>query len=116
MQVTPLRLHRYTPLALLWVSSLTVAAQVKRTEPDFLAAYSVPIALLVVALLALLVLIGWVWCLVNAAKNGKWVWFVLMLLVNPLFIVYLLFADKRPPSPPPSSSSRAVRTEPYLDR
>ena len=40
-------------------------------------------------------LVLYVWTLVNAAKNGKWVWFVLILLVWPFSIAYLLFADKR---------------------
>jgi len=48
---------------------------------------------------ALLVVIGslvlYVWTLVNAAKNGKWVWFVLILLMWPFCLAYLIFADKR---------------------
>lgn len=28
--------------------------------------------------------------LVNAAKNAKWVWFVLMLLMWPIFLLYVL--------------------------
>jgi hypothetical protein len=38
----------------------------------------------------------YVWCLVSAAKNSKWVWFVLMLLVAPLSLAYALFARKQP--------------------
>jgi hypothetical protein len=37
----------------------------------------------------------YVWALVNAAQNAKWVWFVLVLLVGPLCLVYLLFAYER---------------------
>lgn len=46
----------------------------------------------------LVVVIGfalYVWALVNAAKNAKWVWFVLVLLVWPLCFLYLLFAYER---------------------
>lgn len=55
-------------------------------------------------------LIFYVWTLVNAAKNGKWVWFVLILLVWPVCIAYVLFAKKHPSggrTPLPS------RVEPY---
>ncbi|MEX0960304.1 MAG: hypothetical protein WDZ63_13565 [Burkholderiales bacterium] len=38
----------------------------------------------------------YVWALVNAAQNAKWVWFVLVLLVWPLCFPYLLFAYERP--------------------
>jgi phage shock protein PspC (stress-responsive transcriptional regulator) len=54
---------------------------------------------LIGGLMALTALVAYIWCLVNAAKNGKWVWFVLMIFFQLLFIFYLLFADKRPSSP-----------------
>ena len=42
-------------------------------------------------------LIPYIWALVNAARNAKWVWFVLMLFVAPLCILYLIFAyESRP--------------------
>ena len=48
------------------------------------------------ALVAAILFIGsfafWVWALVDAARNGKWVWFVLTLVFPLLCIVYLLFA------------------------
>ena len=36
--------------------------------------------------------IAYIKSLVNAAKNNKWVWFVLMLLIWPIFILYLISA------------------------
>lgn len=51
----------------------------------------------------------WVWSMVSAAKNGKWVWFVLILIFSPLCLLYLLFADKRPAA---SSGPPRVRREP----
>lgn len=48
-------------------------------------------------LVALGLLAVYVWALANAAKTGRWVWFVLMLFFQPLCLAYLLFADKRPP-------------------
>jgi len=56
------------------------------------------LAAIFLAGLGLLVL--WIWSMVSAAKNGKWVWFVLILIFSPLSLLYLLFADKRPPRPP----------------
>lgn len=59
-----------------------------------------------VLILAAILLVGlgllvlWIWSMVSAAKNGKWVWFVLILIFSPLSLLYLLFADKRPPGPP----------------
>lgn len=76
--------------------------------------WGVPMALLAIAVLGLLVFVAYIWCLVNAAKNGKWVWFVLMIFFQVLFIFYLLFADKSPPLPPAGRMS--TRREPYLDR
>lgn len=59
------------------------------------------------ALVSIGSLVLYVWTLVNAAKNDKWVWFVLILLVWPLFLAYLLFADKhRPPPQKPTSFRR----------
>lgn len=61
--------------------------------------WGIPLLLLAIGVLGLLVVITYFWCMVNAAKNGKWVWFVLMLFFQVLFIFYLLFADKRSSSP-----------------
>lgn len=63
----------------------------------------IPVAVLLVAL-GLVVL--WIWSMVSAAKNGKWVWFVLILIFSPLCLLYLLFADKRPASPEPQRARR----------
>ena len=115
MQTPRLWLDRAWVLALMWAPCVSVYAQTRKSSPDPNDGYAVLAGIAIVALLALLVFVGWVWCLVSAAKNGKWVWFVLMLLFQVLFIFYLLFADKRPPSPP-SSPSPYGRREPYLDR
>ena len=61
-------------------------------------------------LLAIGSLVLYVWTLVNAAKNGKWVWFVLILLVWPFCIAYLLFAKKRPSD---GRTPMPRRVEPY---
>lgn len=66
----------------------------------------IPVAVLLVALGALVL---WIWSMVSAAKNGKWVWFVLILIFSPLCLLYLLFAEKRPPA---SADSPRVRREP----
>lgn len=66
----------------------------------------IPVAALLVALGALVL---WIWSMVSAAKNGKWVWFVLILIFSPLCLLYLLFADKRPPA---STQPPRVRREP----
>ena len=54
----------------------------------------------IIILLALIgILIGfvaYVKALVNAAKTAKWVWFVLMLLMWPIFVFYLLMAYESP--------------------
>ena len=64
-----------------------------------------------IALSVFLIAIGglvlYVWTLVNAAKNGRWVWFVLILLLWPFCVLYLLFADKTP-----SDQKRTVRHQP----
>ncbi|RYD44605.1 MAG: hypothetical protein EOP83_31210 [Verrucomicrobiaceae bacterium] len=75
--------------------------------------WGVPLVMLALVVLAGLVFITYIWCLVSAAKNGKWAWFVLMLLFQVLFIFYLLFADKSPPWPP--AGRAAPRREPYFD-
>jgi hypothetical protein len=74
--------------------------------------WGVPLVMLALGVLALLVFVAYIWCLVNAAKNGKWVWFVLMIFFQLLAILYLLFADKRPPNPLAGRAS--IRREPYL--
>lgn len=76
-------------------------------------AWAFPLVMLALVALAGLVFITYIWCLVNAAKNGKWAWFVLMLFFQALFIFYFLFADKSPPSPP--LGGLAPRREPHLD-
>ena len=43
--------------------------------------------------------IAYIKALVDAAKNDKWVWFVLMLLMWPIFFVYLI-REYKSPSPP----------------
>lgn len=49
---------------------------------------------IIIALIALLLLLWgfilYIKSLVNAAKSDKWVWFVLMLLIWPIFFLYLL--------------------------
>ncbi|MDP1740807.1 hypothetical protein [Polaromonas sp.] len=65
--------------------------------------------LVAVLLVALGLVVLWIWSMVSAAKNGKWVWFVLILIFSPLCLLYLLFADKRPPA---SSEPPRVRREP----
>ena len=42
-------------------------------------------------------LFAYVKALANAAKHGKWTWFVLMLLFSPLFLFYYLGAYKSGP-------------------
>jgi len=39
-----------------------------------------------------------VWALVDAARNGKWVWFVLTFFFPLLCVVYLLFACEGRPA------------------
>ena len=66
-------------------------------------------------LVALGLVVLWIWSMVSAAKNSKWVWFVLILLFSPLSVPYLVFADKRPPGPPEPHRPRgpsSVRREP----
>jgi len=50
----------------------------------------------IIILLGLIVIvigfIAYVKALVNAAKTEKWLWFVLMLLMWPIFFFYLLMA------------------------
>jgi hypothetical protein len=41
-----------------------------------------------ISLMGFLIFIGYILCLVNAAKTGKWIWFILMLLIQPLFVLY----------------------------
>lgn len=54
-------------------------------------------------LLAVGLFVLWVWTLVSAARNGRWVWFVLIFLCGALslpyvlYCWYLMFADKGPP-------------------
>jgi len=48
-----------------------------------------------VVLILIVVFIGfiaYVKAMANAAQNGKWIWFVLMLLMWPIFFIYLLIA------------------------
>jgi len=43
--------------------------------------------------------IAYIKSLVNAARTNKWIWFVLMLLMWPLFFLYLIFeydSSKKP--------------------
>ena len=42
--------------------------------------------------------VAYIAALVNAAKTAKWVWFVLMLLMWPIFFFYLLVAYEPIPS------------------
>ena len=50
------------------------------------------VAGIVVALLVgLAALWFYVWALVDAARNSRWVWFVMMLFVGPLCVLYVLF-------------------------
>jgi hypothetical protein len=51
-----------------------------------------PLALIVI----LIGFVAYVKALVNAAKTSKWVWFVLMLLMWPIFFFYLLMAYESP--------------------
>lgn len=74
--------------------------------------WGVPLVILGFGLLALLVFIVYIWCLVSAAKNGKWVWFVLMIFFPLLAILYPPFAGKRPPRHP--AGRAPIRREPYL--
>ena len=52
--------------------------------------------------------------MVNAAKNGKWVWFVLVFLWSPIsLVVYLLFGyERRKKSSFGSYADVALRREP----
>jgi len=59
-------------------------------------------------------LVLYVWTLVNAAKNGKWVWFVLILLLWPFCVLYLLFADKSPPDQRPTVKGEPMRRDPTM--
>jgi hypothetical protein len=52
-------------------------------------------ALLIVLVLAAGGFALYVLALVNAAKNDKWVWFVLVLTFGPLCVLYWLFAYER---------------------
>ena len=81
----------------------------KELTPEVIALGSI----VAVVVLAGLVFVAYIWCLVNAAKNGKWVWFVLTLVFSPLFIIYLLFADKSPAQR--RSPRMSTKREPYLD-
>ncbi len=45
-----------------------------------------------ILIVALIGFIAYVKTMTNAAKTKKWTWFVLMLLMWPLFVFYLLFA------------------------
>jgi len=55
--------------------------------------------LVVAGFLVIFGFIAYIKALANAAKNGKWAWFVLMLLFWPLFCFYYMGAYK------PASSS-----------
>jgi hypothetical protein len=63
---------------------------------------------LVLIALALAVAAGslclYVWALVDAARNARWVWFVLMLLFGPLCIIYVLAGFFRPAQVPVNRS------------
>jgi len=48
--------------------------------------------------------IAYIKALVDAAKNDRWVWFVLMLLMWPIFFIYLIKEHKS--SSPPNYSGR----------
>jgi ABC-type transport system involved in cytochrome c biogenesis permease subunit len=61
---------------------------------------SILIGLMVIAV-AVIAFVLYVWALVNAARNAKWLWFVLVLLFGPLCVVYLLLAYERAPSRKP---------------
>jgi Na+-driven multidrug efflux pump len=50
------------------------------------------IILLLIFMVFIFGFIAYIKSLVNAAKNNKWVWFVLMLLIWPIFIFYLISA------------------------
>ena len=72
------------------------------------------IAYLLVLLLGIGSVVLWIWTMVNAARNGRWVWFVLILLFAVLclpYLVYLLFAEKRQPE---IRQRPSVRLEPTL--
>ena len=105
---------RLITLTLLWALVSSANADIKIPDDNNIPLVTLGLVL-VGGLLALAVFVTYIWCLVNAAKNGKWVWFVLMIFFQLLAIFYILFADKRPPSPP-SSPSPYGRREPYLDR
>lgn len=75
--------------------------------------WSVLIALSVFAI-AIGCLVLYVWTLVNAARNGKWVWFVLILLLWPVCVLYLLFADKSPPDQRPAMRQEPKRRDPTM--
>jgi len=49
-----------------------------------------------ILILGIIGFVAYVKALVNAAKTEKWVWFVLMLLMWPIFIFYLLMAYESP--------------------
>jgi tellurite resistance protein TehA-like permease len=51
--------------------------------------------------LLLLGFVAYVAAMVNAAQTAKWVWFVLMLLIPPLFLFYFFGAYTRLPPPRP---------------
>ena len=49
--------------------------------------------------------LAYIIAMVNAAKTEKWLWFVLMLFVWPLFVLYLLLAYGSPSDSDNSDSS-----------
>jgi hypothetical protein len=53
----------------------------------------------IVAIVAISIGCVWLWVLslVNAAKAGKWVWFIMMLIFAFLCVFYLLLAYERTP-------------------
>lgn len=115
MNAPPLATYRSASLLIICGLASAAKADGRNHSPWLGPEFLGPAIVVAMVLLAFLVFFAWVWCLVSAAKNGKWVWFVLMLIFQVLFIFYLLFAHKHPPLPP-SSPSPNRRREPYLDR
>jgi hypothetical protein len=63
-------------------------------------------AIVVAALVGLAALWFYVWSLVDAARNDRWVWFVMMLFVGPLCVLYVIFGRTGTPKRLPEQERR----------
>jgi hypothetical protein len=53
------------------------------------------IAVVLIVLISIGCIAFWALTLVNAAKHGKWVWFIMLLVIPLLCVIYGLFAYER---------------------